>query len=277
MMKAAPLHVWFRRAASFWPTGVALVSAGETVMTVSSLQFLSFDPPLVSLALATDSTKAACIVAAPRFRVRILRATEESMAKEPSGPSEAGLVELAGEAQSVLDAGSHQLLLARADEVRLGEGQPLVYWRRTFHSLALDYPFLADRDVFADFVAQWENGRLPKRAWTHGAHVAVGTSRVVRYGAAAFEYMKRGVIRFNESVGTENTAESGYHETLTRLWIDVIARLVTGFTNEWDAARHAVQCLGEDRDLHTLYYSFDVVRSGEARRRWIPPDLAGPY
>ena len=49
---------------------------------------------------------------------------------------------------------------------------------------------------------------------------------------------------------------------------------MAGDTDEWQAARKAVARYGEDRDLHVLHYRFDVVRSVEARRGWIAPDLA---
>jgi len=55
------------------------------------------------------------------------------------------------------------------------------------------------------------------------------------------------------------------------------ARFVKGIADPWQAAVKAVHKFGEDRDLHHLYYSFDVVRSAEARRAGIPPDLDGPY
>jgi hypothetical protein len=81
--------------------------------------------------------------------------------------------------------------------------------------------------------------------------------------------MRDGIRRFNDAVGTPNTDDSGYHDTLTWFWVSLIARVVAGCTDEWAAAQQAVTLLGEDRDLHYLYYSFDVVR--------IAPDLIGPW
>jgi hypothetical protein len=137
------------------------------------------------------------------------------------------------------------------------------------------HEFLASPRVFAEFVASWEAGTLPKSKWTHAAHVAVGTHYTLQSPNTAFERMKNGVIRHNESVGTENSDASGYHETLTRLWIDVLAGFVrrTGFTDPWKAVCAAVERFGKNKDLHRAYYSFDVVRSVAARRAWIPPDV----
>jgi len=35
--------------------------------------------------------------------------------------------------------------------------------------------------------------------------------------------------------------------------------------------------VGQARDLHRLYYSFDVVRDPVARVSYVPADLEGPY
>jgi hypothetical protein len=137
--------------------------------------------------------------------------------------------------------------------------------------------FLDTRDSFDAFVAAWEAGELPKTAWTHAAHVAMGACYVVRYGAAAVDGLRRGIKRHNAAVGTLDTATSGYHETLTCFWTGVVSRLVKGYSDPWLAARHAVERVGHRRDLHVLYYSFDVVRDPAARAAWVPPDLVGPY
>jgi len=40
-----------------------------------------------------------------------------------------------------------------------------------------------------------------------------------------------------------------------------------------NAVRHVVNALAAKRDLWREYYSFDIVKSTEARARYIPPDL----
>lgn len=125
---------------------------------------------------------------------------------------------------------------------------------------------------FAAFIDTWERGALPKAAWTHAAHVAVGACYAVRFGAEAFGHTKAGILRHNEAVGTANTDTSGYHETLTRFWVDVLAALTAGIDDEWAAACLAVARFGGARDHHTRFYSYDVVRSVSARRCWQPPD-----
>lgn len=136
------------------------------------------------------------------------------------------------------------------------------------------HAWLASPDAFAAFIATWERGDLPRAAWTHAAHVAVGACYAVRHGAGAFAHTRTGILRHNEAVGTPNTDTSGYHETLTRFWVDVLATLTAGIDDEWRAACLAVERFGTRRDYHVQFYGVDVVRSVEARRTWQPPDRA---
>lgn len=137
-------------------------------------------------------------------------------------------------------------------------------------------PFLATPQTFDAFVNAWEAGVLPKEQWTHAAHVAVGACYAVRYPGLSLDHMRRGIIRHNEAVGTPNTDTSGYHETITRLWVGVLESAVAGCSGPWEAACLAVERFGSERSLYRCYYSFDVVCSVEARRIWVPPDLPGP-
>ena len=50
----------FRRAATFLPTGIAILSAENVAMTVSSLHCVSFDPPMVSVAMSGIRPKVEC-------------------------------------------------------------------------------------------------------------------------------------------------------------------------------------------------------------------------
>jgi hypothetical protein len=40
--------------------------------------------------------------------------------------------------------------------VRLGTDAPLLYWRRAFHRLRLEYPFVENAAALDQFVAAWE-------------------------------------------------------------------------------------------------------------------------
>jgi hypothetical protein len=126
------------------------------------------------------------------------------------------------------------------------------------------------------FLTAFEGCTLPKERWTHGAHLLTGACYVHGLGReAALAKMRICVRRYNESVGGKNTETSGYHETITVMWI----RLLDGLLRESPAmerapfARLAVERFVGEKDVFRRYYDFDVVGSVEARRRWVEPNL----
>ena len=139
----------------------------------------------------------------------------------------------------------------------------------------MEYAFLADDETLEEFLRAWEAGILPKPQWTHAAHVAVSSCYAYACDRdEAFERMKRGVIHYNNCVGTANSDTSGYHETLTRFWSGLICEHVKGseFPSRLAAVRSSVAEFGEDRGRHASYYSFDVIKDVRARREWMLPD-----
>src|SRR5580765_2099613 len=84
----------------------------------------------------------------------------------------------------------------------------------------------AEIDVF---LAAFEGCTLPKEEWTHSAHLLTGACYVHALGRdEALEKIRVCIWRFNESVGGKNTETSGYHETITAMWI----RLLDGLRRE---------------------------------------------
>ena len=84
------------------------------------------------------------------------------------------------------------------------------------------------------------------------------------------------IRRYNESVGGRNTDTKGYHETITQASLHMAARALEAAEgaplSEVLAALLAGPC-GQP-DWIFAYWSRDVLLSPEARRGWIPPDLA---
>jgi hypothetical protein len=127
-----------------------------------------------------------------------------------------------------------------------------------------------------EFIAAFEGCTLPKERWTHGAHLLTGACYVHELGRdAALEKMRVCVRRYNESVGGRNTDTSGYHETITAMWIRLLDGLLreVGAMERAEFARLAVERFVGERDVFKRYYDFDVVGSVEARREWVEPNL----
>jgi hypothetical protein len=117
---------------------------------------------------------------------------------------------------------------------------------------------------------------LPKAEWTHEAHLRAGLWHVLQHGAPeALELLRARISSYNESVGTQNTDTSGYHETITRFYVTVIDRFLAANDRALPIDDLAKRLLAEfgDRRLPMRYYSEGRLFSVVARRSWVEPDL----
>ena len=125
-----------------------------------------------------------------------------------------------------------------------------------------------------DFIAAFEAGTLDKSRWTHAAHIFTGACYVHSFGeVAAIARMRDRVSAYNLAVGGQNTATSGYHESITVFWIKLIATHHNPGESRATFAHRAVRDLAPNRNIYADFYDFDLVASTEARRTWIAPNL----
>lgn len=144
----------------------------------------------------------------------------------------------------------------------------------TIPQIGPDVP-LAAADLAA-FIHAFEDLTLPKPHWTHHAHLLVGLWYLSKQSPdQALNTVRKRIRAYNEAVGTANTDEGGYHETLTRFYLEGIAAHM---------ARHAEQPLGvvlqlllnsplARSDWPLTCYSRERLFSVQARRHWVEPDL----
>ena len=139
---------------------------------------------------------------------------------------------------------------------------------------AMKHPFLRDASALDTFVADWHAHRLTREDWTHAAHVAVCAYYAFdREEVATLAIMRPGIRSFNESIGGQNTPTSGYHESITRLWVLAI----TGYLRQaipvtrFAGARAAVTRFNDPHALLHACYDHDVVNDTQARAEWVPP------
>ncbi len=127
------------------------------------------------------------------------------------------------------------------------------------------------------FLVAFAAGTFPKANWTHAAHVTMAACYLQMYPQPeATRRIRDGIRHYNECQGTANTADSGYHETLTLFWISQATYHLAQCGPELSRAekvQRLVDALAPRRDLFRDYYSFDVVRSQHARRAWVEPDV----
>jgi len=119
---------------------------------------------------------------------------------------------------------------------------------------------------------------LARPEWTHEAHLAATTYLLLRRPDINLDKELPGIIRrFNESVGGMNSDTEGYHETITRVFLHGV-RLFLGEADPKEPLHDLVNELllspmGR-RDWPLRFYSAARLFSVEARRNFVPPDIA---
>ncbi len=125
-------------------------------------------------------------------------------------------------------------------------------------------------------VRSFENCTLPRSEWTHAAHLTVALWYLVNYPKPeATQQIRMGIQRYNAAIRIQITKDSGYHETLTLFWAQIVHQFIIDhgiceFTTE---AVAQVTQVYQDPAFPLQYYSHDRLFSWEARREWVQPDL----
>jgi len=119
---------------------------------------------------------------------------------------------------------------------------------------------------------------LARAEWTHEAHLAATTYLLLRRPDVDLDKELPGIIRgFNESVGGVNSDTEGYHDTITRTFLHGV-RL---FLEEADKRAPLHEIVNDlllspmgRRDWPLRFYSPKLLFSVEARKQFVPPDVA---
>jgi hypothetical protein len=118
---------------------------------------------------------------------------------------------------------------------------------------------------------------LPKAKWTHEAHFAAVIYLLRRRpDVHLVRELPRIIASYNEASGGMNTDTSGYHETLTQLYI----RLVRAYLRNADPSAPLFEVCNQltasprgHRDFPLGYFSKNCLFSVAARKGWVEPDL----
>jgi flavin reductase (DIM6/NTAB) family NADH-FMN oxidoreductase RutF len=144
----------FRAAMGSWPSGVTIITAraGDQIhgMTVSDFSGVSLDPPLSLVCAAKSSVTTGLIDQGRCFGVNVLRADQSALSNKFASKKDefkrfegveifqaktgapllsAALVNLDCRVVAIHDAGDHLLCVGEIEEVRVAEGDPLLYFR----------------------------------------------------------------------------------------------------------------------------------------------------
>ena len=149
----------FKKVMSRFPTGVTVVTAIQDGLpvgfTCQSFVSLSLEPPLISLALAKNSTSWPLVRAAGAFCVNVLeesqqevglqfaRSGSEKFAGVDWSPGVLNAPRIAGSVawiectlEAVQAVGDHEIAIGRVVSLANGEGRPILFHESRFTTLA---------------------------------------------------------------------------------------------------------------------------------------------
>jgi hypothetical protein len=117
--------------------------------------------------------------------------------------------------------------------------------------------------------------RLTHAQWTHEAHVRTAFLFSQRFAIDESHLrMRAGIIRLNERHGLVETSSRGYCETMTRVWLALVAdaRARSTATSSRQLLERCPELL--DRTLPLRYYTRELLTSPRARAIFVAADLA---
>src|ERR1051325_471532 len=123
-----------------------------------------------------------------------------------------------------------------------------------------------------EFIAHFEDCSLPKERWTHHAHLTAGLWYVSqRSPQEALKILRNRIRTYNESIGKVNSDSEGYHETITRFYIQAIAahHLKHHALSFPDSLSLLLSSPLSDKDYPLQFYSRALLFSVTARRDWV--------
>ena len=129
---------------------------------------------------------------------------------------------------------------------------------------------MIDSEILS-LVDRLERCLLSAAEFHHRDHLTVAV--VYLYAAeldAAYERMRSTLLRFVAHHGG-----SRYHETITRFWMVQVSRYLDRALCLNESVRRVTEALA-DKDLVYSYYSRELLKSTEAKQRWVEPDLMNP-
>lgn len=122
------------------------------------------------------------------------------------------------------------------------------------------------------FRVAFESCSLERSDWDHRAHLRVAWVYLAEVGlGVAVDRMREGIVRFDEATQPDNACN--YHETITRFWLEMVAR-----ARQEGPADESFEAFCErcpellNKRLILQYFTQPTIVSDEARERWIEPD-----
>ena len=118
--------------------------------------------------------------------------------------------------------------------------------------------------------------KLSKEEWTHEAHLVVAIWYSLNFDfETSVSKVRTLILQHNDSVGTPNSDTGGYHETLTRVWLQTARRFLVEYAVDSieEVCNGFIRSPYASRDFPLRFYSKELLFSTEARKNWVEPNL----
>jgi outer membrane protein assembly factor BamD (BamD/ComL family) len=130
----------------------------------------------------------------------------------------------------------------------------------------------------AEFLRQFETLTLPFAQWTHRAHVKVAYLYLRSHPFdEAMARMRSGIRAYNAANGVPESATSGYNETTTRAFLQLIAAVMRSYDDAFAIANADAFCDAHPqlmtRHVLRLFYSPQRRMHPLAKTQFVEPDL----
>lgn len=130
---------------------------------------------------------------------------------------------------------------------------------------------LTDEELWDAFTASV----LPEPIWTHRSHLRMAWLFLRRHSLDEAHILLRvGIIRLNVFHTLVETPSRGYHETLTRVWLSLVAAEMAAFDAPTSEAFVEARLPALGKDAVMRHYSPELVGSVRARAAFVAPDRA---
>lgn len=131
-------------------------------------------------------------------------------------------------------------------------------------------------DEIKNIVRAFEDCTLPLSEWKHSAHLTVALWYLTDfYQHEAVNCLRDRIPIYNAAHGIKTTKDSGYHETITLFWLQIITWYLSanaGNNNIVLLTNKLIDSYGNPR-LTLEYYSLEKLMSWEAHITWLEPDV----
>jgi len=128
-----------------------------------------------------------------------------------------------------------------------------------------------------ELIRQFEADELKKEEFHHKEHLELTLWYLENLPELeAIVKIKGGILKYNLLYKVPQSVNSGYHETITMFFIKLVQSFIKSSPKNCSFEQRAKVLTAKYAQMKTVvreYYSMEVIRTEEARKIWVEPNL----